>query len=223
MTNSPWARKVDVPVGSPAAGRSRGGGGRGGGRTPRAGGAGDIGGGGMVGAESSSVRGGMTGIEAGGAGAGGGSDGYTVQTIPVAVRWGSALPIKQAMARLRWGSEAATSPGAAKLLARQEEYYIVVISDVPGRLLGEAGPEKLKSSSFLKLGKSEPIAAVNVQVNRATPPFSDIYLAFPRTQPGARAITLEDKEVEVVSRIGSLDVRRKFRLKEMVFEGKLEL
>ncbi len=218
MMNSPWARKVDVPVGSPAVGRGRGGG-RGGGRASRGGG-GDFGGGGMVSAESSGVRGGATSIEGG---AGEGSDGFSVQTVPVFVRWQTALPIKQAMARFRWGSEAATSAEAAKLLTRQEAYYIVLISGIPGRMLGEVGTEKLKSSSFLKLGRADPIAAVNVQVNRATPPLADIYLAFPRSQPGARAITLEDKEVEVTSRIGSFAVRRKFRLKEMVFQGKLEL
>src|SRR5262249_51848825 len=137
MTNSPWARKVDVPVGAPVAGQSRGGG-RGGARAPRAGAGADIGGGGMAGAESPGARGGMTGMEGRGPGVGEGAEGYSVQTIPVVVRWRSALPIKQAMAWLRWRSEAASSPEAAKLLARPEEYYLVEVSGISGRALGGA-------------------------------------------------------------------------------------
>ncbi|MBI3693538.1 MAG: hypothetical protein HY238_01675 [Acidobacteria bacterium] len=221
MTDSPWARRVDVPLGSGMAGSGGRGGRGGGGRGARAGGGG-------LGAESGGFGnegGGIaTGAEAAGAprigGADMGAEGGVVQTLPLIVRWQSSLPVKQALVRTRWGAEAATSQEAAKLLGRQEQYYIVLVGGVPGRMIQGAG-QSLKQSSFLKIGKSDPIPALDVQINAGQ--VAEIYLLFPRLQPGAHVITLEDKDVEVASRIGPLDVRRKFRLKDMVFDGKLEL
>lgn len=219
MTNSPWAKRVDVPLGSPSVGAGRGS--RGGGRSRGGGGLG--GGGAISGADVTGGGAGLGGMDAPGRMPGeGGSEGVSVPTLPLLIRWHSSLPIKQALAKGRWGAEAATSQEAAKLLGRQEQYYIVVISGLPGRVLQGGPAQKLKESTFLKIGKSQSIVALDVQVNPGTP-VSDVILVFPRSQPGAHLITLEDKEVEVVSQIGPLDVRRKFRLKDMVFDGKLEL
>ena len=46
-----------------------------------------------------------------------------------------------------------------------------------------------------------------------------VVFAFPKTD----AILLEDKDVELVTKLGQYDVKRKFNLKDMVFHGKLEL
>jgi hypothetical protein len=42
---------------------------------------------------------------------------------------------------------------------------------------------------------------------------------FPRSVP----YTLDDKEVEFATKLGDLSLKYKFRLKDMVFNGKLEL
>jgi hypothetical protein len=196
--NSPWAQMVSVPLGG-------------------GGGAGEIGGGG----------GGKKGGRGGGRGGGGlGADDDTggglaapaaSSTVSLVIRWHSALPIRQALARARWGAEAATSPDAAKLLAGQDEFYILAIR-VPVRMLG-ADPEKAASASVLKIGKGAPFATTAVQLNRGQP-FSELYLAFPRA---GHAITLEDKEVELTVALGRLQAKKKFQLKSMVFEGKLDL
>ena len=47
----------------------------------------------------------------------------------------------------------------------------------------------------------------------------DLHLMFPRTE----AITLEDKNVEFKLALGPMDVKKKFKLKDMVFNGNLEL
>ena len=47
----------------------------------------------------------------------------------------------------------------------------------------------------------------------------DVLIAFPRSMP----ITLGDQEVELASEIGRVTVRYKFKLKDMVVRGKLEL
>jgi hypothetical protein len=49
------------------------------------------------------------------------------------------------------------------------------------------------------------------------------YLFFPKAQPGSHLITLEDNEVEVALKLGNTEIKRRFRLKDMVFDGKLEI
>lgn len=46
-----------------------------------------------------------------------------------------------------------------------------------------------------------------------------VVFAFPKTE----AITLEDKEVELVSRIGQYNLKKKFKLKDMVVDGELAI
>jgi len=50
----------------------------------------------------------------------------------------------------------------------------------------------------------------------------NLYLFFPKAEPGSHVITLEDNEVEVNLKLGSTEIRRKFKLKDMVYEGQLE-
>ena len=46
-----------------------------------------------------------------------------------------------------------------------------------------------------------------------------LFVGFPRTDP----ITLADGDVEFEVKVGSLGVKKKFKLKDMVFHGRLEL
>jgi hypothetical protein len=192
-TNSPWAQRVTVTVmgGGGGAGAVPGGGRRGGG-----------GGGGRS-------RGGMDD---------GGPSLVGSLRVPLVIRWQSALPIRQAFARARWGNEVATSHEAAELLARQDDFYVIAISGLPGRMLGPE-PDKLHEASGLKIGKTPAYPAAEVRVSRGQRA-SDVLLFFPRS---GHAITVEDKEVEVSLRLAGSEVKRKFQLAKMVFEGKLEL
>ena len=93
----------------------------------------------------------------------------------------------------------------------------------------QALSERLKSESFLKISGRDPIQAAEVQM-RSAPELdvvnarelrgrAEILVMFPRSQ----TITLEDKQVEFVTMLGRQKLKRKFKLKEMVYNGKLEL
>ncbi|MBM3747528.1 MAG: hypothetical protein FJW34_17215 [Acidobacteria bacterium] len=139
----------------------------------------------------------------------------------VIVRWHSALPVKQAVARARYGDEAGNSPEAAKTLRRQETHYIVgMIGMPPG--VARMNPQKMKSSALLKIKGRSPVEAEAVQPARGERGV-DLYLFFPKTLPGSHVIVLEDNEVEVELKLGSTSVRRKFKLKDMVFDNTLEI
>ena len=206
LSDSPWARKVSAKVPSGSEGR----GGRGGM---------DIGGG-------SPSDGGDMGGGGGGKRGGGASDILPpapsgVPTIDIVVWWHSALPIKQAIARYRLKDEAGASAEAAKILAQEEEYHIVGLIGIPQRLAGPK-PEVLKSAAVLNVRNVPPIEPAGVRVEN-TPGRVNIFLFFPKHQPGAHAFKVEDSEVELVVKSPTIQFKQKFKLNDMVFDGKLEM
>lgn len=206
LSDSPWARKVSAK----APGDSGDRGGRGGM---------DIGGG------SPSEGGGGGGKRGGGKRGGGGPDippaPPGVPTIDIVVWWQSALPIKQAIARYRFKDEAGTSAEAAKMLAREEEYHMLGLIGIPQRVAGPK-PEVLKSAAMLNVRNVPPIEPAGVLVEN-TPGRVNIFLFFPKHQPGAHAFKVEDGEVELVVKSPTIQFKQKFKLKDMVFDGKLEM
>lgn len=200
LNNSPWAHAVDIRLsilGSRSTGRRRGGG-----------------------------TGGLGGEQATGAGAGipgrgGSAVPETAPVITVHVRWRSALPVRQAMAKSQFGDEVMSSPEAAKLLSHLEKIYVVEVAGVPLRAL-QGTPDTLKSNAFLKIKGKPLIHATDIRGEREQDGVN-LYLIFPRGQDATHQISLEDKEVEFVIDLGPTTVKRKFKLREMVYEGKLEL
>jgi len=211
LESSPWASKVTVPIPM--------GGGRGGGRGGAGGGmafvAQDEGGGDMGGGGRSGGGGG------GGRGGGGMGGGSFAPARDVFIRWHTALPIKQAVARARYGSEAGTSEEAKKMLSREENFYVVGLAGVPGRGFT---PDIVKAGAQINVGNSVHVKPVEVQVGQAQGGV-DLFVIFPRKQEGARQFTVDDKEVEVEVDIPapSLKFKKKFKLKDMMYKGKLEM
>ena len=65
-----------------------------------------------------------------------------------------------------------------------------------------------------------PIAPVDGRLFRVEQTQSlTLVFQFPKTD----AITLDDKEVEVITKLGTDEVKKKFKLSDMVFDDQLEL
>ncbi len=137
-------------------------------------------------------------------------------TVMIVVRWQSALPVKQAMAAARFGAEVTSTREAIEFLGRQEPFYVITVAGLPQEAL--PNPDKLKANVVLNARNKSPLPVAEVKV-QAQGKLAAVYFAFPRSQP----IVLEDQETEFSLQLGSSNVRRKFRLEEMVFDGKLEL
>jgi len=172
------------------------------------------------------MMGGGPSAPTGGPGGGRGRGGPEGDVAPPAtmnfmVRWRTALPMKQALARLKFGKEVANSAEAKTFLDHEETTYMIGISGLPAVMM--AGPEEqwknaLKSVTALSVKGKGLLAPSEVQItpNNKT---IDVTFSFPRTAP----LSLDDKEVEFSTRIGPMAVQSKFRLKDMVVNGKLEL
>jgi hypothetical protein len=205
-TNSPWSKQVAVSMGG-GGGPDTSKGKRGG-----SGSAGDLdsSGSGGSGGRGQATEVGYGAIPGGGSGAG----------LNLIVSWRTALPIREAVVKEKFGAETATSPDAKKMLEEEQKYYGIVVSGLPARSVranDKMKDELLKNTSLLVKGK-DPIVATNLQTGGNEQKAVVIFL-FPRSA----GLTLDDKEVEFSTKLGQLVVKQKFHLKEMVFNGKLEL
>ena len=204
LSDSPWARSVSVHVTDVAL-------------------AGRVGGlgGGVVGAGAGS-RGGVGAGGGGVAGAGAGNIGGGTFLPPprrlrVPVVWSSALPIRQAMARLTAGGDAREGSGAPAPIDEEPVYRITIV--VPAEL-GE---------EFASLGEVQRRTTLATRRTRDRPPI-DIRLFYQGALLGLEfhferepAITLQDREVEFATELGSTSIKRTFRLTDMTVRGELRL
>ena len=203
-TNSPWSKQVPVSLGG------EGGGGGGSGKNGRkTGGISEIDGSG-----GQRFCGKNGGIQEVGGGAGVGA------SLTITISWRTALVVRQAVAKEKFGTEAANSADAKKLIDEGQNSYAIMISGMPGRFL--RGNDKMKESllkntSLIAKGK-DPIQASDVQTG-GNEQRAVLLFIFPKTVP----LSLDDKEVEFATKVGAITVRQKFRLKDMVFNGKLDL
>jgi hypothetical protein len=196
LNDSPWARRVVVAIGDlrPAGRKAETvGGGRADGRAPSPG-------------VDRSGRGGETG-----------SDIPRSPTATLLLRFHAALPIKQAVARARFGDEVLKSPEAANMLSRKEEAIIIGITGPPRQL--PADPAGLKENAHIVIKGRDPIQAEKVVIDKGKEGAA-IYLIFPK---GTNPIRLEDGSFELRVQFPTFEFKRRFKLKEMVFEGNLEL
>ncbi len=150
-----------------------------------------------------------------GRGAGGGGFGPGGSpTVRFIVRFVSAMPLRHAMARARFGDQVGTSPEASKMLSIPDPFYVVAISGLrrPPKDL-----EAVKQASSLRAKGKEPFLPVQARMENGM-----LVLVFPRE---GHPFTVEDREVEVQVRLPEMKdpIRRSFKLKDMVYQGKLEL
>lgn len=204
LRDSPWAKTVNLALSAP------------GGGAPGSGRRGSPGGGGGFGSPSSEpadpVMGSMNRergaeVESGGA----------RREIPLIVRWQTALPVRQALARRQLDTGRFTPEKAAEYLRQIPDRYVVVVSGMPRPVLAGTNPEKLKAETVLKTGDGQKIALEDIKMSTAQLP--DIFFIFPRTAD----LGVNSKTVEFITTLGRFEIRKKFSLKDMVVEGKPEL
>ena len=250
LTNSPWAAKTSASYASenrgggydpnssggsyPGSGSGNGGGGypggggggmggMGGGMGGRGGGMGGMGGG----------MGGMGGGMGGGRGRRGGADPSQMK-MDVIVRWDSSMPVKQALLKSESGGEL-PAPGDPKYtLDKPEKDYVVSVVGMRAMHSRSSDSDSdsddtksasdhlrnlLMSSTQILVKNKEALSPDDVQIEPQGDGTNTARFFFPRTTQ----IDLDDKEVTFVTQTGRLKIERKFKLKEMVYNGKLSL
>ena len=100
--------------------------------------------------------------------------------------------------------------------------YVLSVSGLPGSMVsggaGDQAKQNITRGTTLTAKGKEPVHPVAIDF-AANGTLVDVLLGFSRSAP----IALEDMEAELASQIGPATVKYKFKLKDMVVRGKLEL
>lgn len=148
------------------------------------------------------------------------------QPAQVTVQWQSALPVRLATAKKSGSNDEAS-------LNTPDEYVIAVIG-LPMRYIGgrsasaDSGDtnssdddrrlaDRLKSASSLLRSGHEPLSPTKVEIDQGAD--GRILFYFAKTEP----ITVKDKAVEFRIAMQSMDLRKRFVLKDMEYKEKLDL
>ena len=160
--------------------------------------------------------GGRGGGGEGGGGRGGGDFGPAAQRVRLTISWRSALPLREALVRQQAGKSGTLAPDVQAKLEKGDDLYWVAIQGLPPQYT-RPGPNNSLDGFLRRHGKPAIGAAqAGAQMMRGG---ALLLVGFPRTDP----ITLEDDEVEFDVKLGPLEIKKKFKLKDMLFEGKLSL
>ena len=141
------------------------------------------------------------------------------QTTPVVVEWESAVPVRLAELKLKSG-ERQPSQADVEQAKKPVDSYMVALIGVPGAPKQGEEQEMAAGATITAKGK-QPIQATSVKEQTMTGGTRAIIFTFPKTQP----ITDEDKSVQFQEKKGALptDVKQSFKLKDMHYDGKLTL
>lgn len=152
-------------------------------------------------------------------------------TTPVVLLWQSALPVKQAM----YGRPNATD-AQKQILAREEVGRILRMTGIPGSMRAAAeDKEKFTAATVIKIKGKPDLHPSDIQLSvaPAAPGGAgkgggkggfgggnfDVFFVFPEDAP----ITADDKEFEFQTKVGAMTIRHKFKTKDMMYNGKLEM
>ena len=129
--------------------------------------------------------------------------------VKALVRWESALPIRTATRQ--------TLPASAA------GHYVISVSGGPMQRWGEGGDsgpasawqDRLSAVTSLQARGGDPLAPDHVARSG-----SALVFLFPK---GDHPFSMDDKEVVFATRLGPMEIKAKFALKDMLYEGRLEL
>lgn len=146
-----------------------------------------------------------------------GPSGAPIQEPPLTIIWASAAPIRLAVLKLRSNGNTITDEQIARA-RRARDNYVIAVAGLPAPD-GDFDPKTLAKNAFLMLKGKAPLEANESDYRKIGN--SDVYFfRFIRT---SLPIAIDDRQVEFKLTMGSLQLKKKFELKEMQFDGQLAL
>lgn len=144
--------------------------------------------------------------------------------VPVIIRWETAAPVKWAWDRVRGSSRAGNKADDGEWMGKYPNHVVVSLSGLPPQAVPFEPAEKdrfledVKSQSYLKIRNRARWMPVGAKV-RKQQRWVALHLLFPRDL--TQKIDLRDNRIEFVTKISDQKISRKFKLKDMVLDGKL--
>lgn len=159
----------------------------------------------------------------GGSGRGGGSQpsaGVRTEAY-LTVRWSSALPVRQALVLTEFGKGGFQDPKAQELLSRDPSHYVIDMPGLPAILFSrnvKALETDLAKNTRIYLRGRKPLAPVSVEL-----PEHGMHLAATMRFPRWEGVNEEEGTVEFTSKAGPMKIEVPFKLRPMLYRGRLEM
>ncbi len=141
----------------------------------------------------------------------------------------SARPLRMALARLAMLSGALDAAGAEQFVEQNPfQGKIAVSVAVPGdqkdSIFMQLTTGELQDSTYLEFKKSKRRVYLESFLKPGEAGNDQAVFFFPRLLDGAEVVDLSEDEVKFVSRLNAqTELEQRFKLKKMVFDGKLEI
>ena len=139
------------------------------------------------------------------------------------ISWISALPWKQARIRYaRLMGQALDVTQVERFLNAPERYIRIIITTNDPQIFLSTKKTEIMMETYLQTelrGRIKLLDYIPPTKENMIPPI----FIFPRIKNGTPLITLEDEEVTFFTRFNNVTIKCKFKLKDMVFHGKLEI
>lgn len=145
-----------------------------------------------------------------------------VQTeMYLTVRFSSALPIRQALALMEFGRSGLDDPRAVQLLNAEPEECVVEVAGFPTISMNRGAAalaEDLRKSARLTVKGSEPVAAKTAEV-----PEHGMHLVATLRFPRLGDLPVSEGVLQFSASSGTIRIEQPFKLKQMVYRGRLEV
>ena len=144
--------------------------------------------------------------------------------VPVIVRWETAAPVKWAWDRLHGSGRAGNKADDGEWMGKYPNHVVVSLSGLPPQVIPLEPTEKdrfledVKSQTYLKIRNRARWVPTGAKL-RKQQRWVALHLLFPRDL--TQKVDLRDKRIEFVTKISDQKISRKFKLKDMVLDGKL--
>ncbi len=143
------------------------------------------------------------------------SAGAPVHQAPITVIWASATPVRLAMLKVRSGSN---SPDETRVANAHKpgQNYVIIIHGLPEPEAG-SDPKELANFATLRVKNKAPLTA------HESGYWSGPGVYFFRFHKSSLPITAADGQVEFKMTMGQIEIKKKFELKDMQYQGQLAL
>jgi hypothetical protein len=140
-----------------------------------------------------------------------------VSQPPLTIVWASATPVRLAVLKLRREPNAPTDTEIENAM-KERPNYVIAVMGLPAPE-GGSDPKALAASAFLSVKGKPPAVAIDSSYRKIGN--SDVYFfRFVRT---SLPIAESDQQLEFRMTFGKMEIKRRFDLKEMRYQGQLTL
>ena len=153
------------------------------------------------------------------------------------VTWTTALPMRQALVRQAVGLNGTVTKDAATYLSLTPNSYVValLVSGAPSSVTYAARAQEVQKETFImRTDGRSPLEAQTVEA-QAVDQTGKLLTGSPALSPEGGStlfvfqfskglvLTMIDREVEFVTKVGGHTIKKKFKMKDMVYKGELAL